>query len=344
MIKSLSSELHHSGFDLCHPIDTSWYNNLIQSEGLIESRALKRLPESSSSVLVDNDYEEGDEAHLGTVNCCNAILIGNTKNIWPFFVSWIKTYDQKWSNEGGLSRLTNPFDDFVEEQIVCALERCFLSSKPPELDRGISSYELFRSDGRRTMIVINDDGTLSYYPHEESFLVSMTRVATTTGIYWNDNEATKLCVHPEYGTWTAFRAVVVFTRGNDSSTLSSSPRVIPPAPPPCPRPVSDAEMNIAKSVFNYALNSDTEQGYGSTIGKEWDELCEYLHGSIVPGSTWEKVPETMKSWIKLRDCISIGREQWKYNEAQLFYHYTKDREILNMELRRFKDEQQCEDS
>ena len=102
-------------------------------------------------------------------------------------------------------------------------------------------------------------------------------------------------------------------------------------------------MKIAKSVFNYALNGDTENGYGSTIGKEWDELCKYLHGSIVPGSTWEKVPERMKPWIKLRDCISIGREKWKYDEPQLLYHYTKDLEILNMELRRFKDEQRCED-
>lgn len=261
------------------------------------------------------------------------VEIGNTKHIWPFFLSWMSTHDQK--SEGGLSRLTDPFDHFVEENILCVLECCLTSSKPTELDGGrISSYELFRSDGRRTMIVINDDGMLSYYPHEESFLVSMTRVATTTGKYWNDHEATKLCVHPEYGTWTAFRAVVVFTSRGDDSSLSSSPIVITPAP--CPR--------IAKSVFNYALNGDTENGYGSTIGKEWDELCKYLHGSIVPGSTWEKVPETMKPWIKLRDCISIGREKWKYDEPQLLYHYTKDLEILNMELRRFKDEQRREDS
>jgi hypothetical protein len=340
MIGSLSSELHRSGFDICHPINTSWYNKLIQSEGLIESGALKRLPESSSSVVFvdNNDSKEGKE-DPGTINCCNAILIGNTKHVWPFFIKWFADYEKKWSNEGGISRLTNPFDDFVEEQIVCALERCLSSSsKPNELDRGrIGSYELFRSDGRRTMIVINDDGTVSYYPHEESFLVSMTRVATTTGKYWNDNEATMLCVHPEYGTWTAFRAVVVFTsRGDDRSTLSSSPLI---APPLCPRPVSDEEMKIAKSVFNYALNGDTENGYGSTVGKEWDELCEYLQGSVIPGSSWEKVPETMKPWIKLRDCIGIGREKWKYDEPQLLYHYTKDREILNMELRRFHDEQ-----
>ena len=238
MIKSLSSELRQSGFDLCHPIDTSWYNDLIQSEGLIESGALKRLPEPSSSVVVDNDDEEGDEAP-GTINCCNAILIGNTKHIWPFFLSWMSTR----SEVEGLSRHINPFDDFVEENILCALERCLTSSKPTELDGGrISSYELFRSDGRRTMIVINDDGMLSYYPHEESFLVSMTRVATTTGKYWNDNEATKLCVHPEYGTWTAFRAVVVFTSRGDDSSLSSSP--ITPAP--CPRPVSDEEFSITR--------------------------------------------------------------------------------------------------
>ena len=76
------------------------------------------------------------------------VEIGNTKHIWPFFLSWMSTYDQK--SEGGLSRLTDPFDHFVEENILCALERCLTSSKPTELDGGrISSYELFRSDGRR---------------------------------------------------------------------------------------------------------------------------------------------------------------------------------------------------
>ena len=42
----------------------------------------------------------------------------------------------------------------------------------------------------------------------------------------------------------------------------------------------------------------------------------------------------MKPWIELRNAISVGRDDWKYDEAQLLYHYTKDPNILRKELSR----------
>jgi hypothetical protein len=36
-------------------------------------------------------------------------------------------------------------------------------------------------------------------------------------------------------------------------------------------------------------------------------------------------------WIALRDAVEIGKE-YKYEEDQLFYHYTKDYSILKKNL------------
>ena len=43
----------------------------------------------------------------------------------------------------------------------------------------------------------------------------------------------------------------------------------------------------------------------------------------------------MKPWIELRNAISVGRNDWKYDDAQLLYHYTKDPVILNNELKKY---------
>ena len=365
MIRRIQIELRRRGFDLCHPIDTSWYNDLIRDEGLIDGGALRPLPEPPASLPApahDNDGSgegEGTATTTTTTAYCNAILIGNTKGVWPHFLDWLSSEVDRTREEdsndndlvgvaGALERIpSDPFDTFVEETITSTLRQCCSSSRDSRSD--IESCELFWSDGRRTRIDVDDrrprprDGR-DRVRGGRSFLVSMTRVATTTGEYWNDVDATKLCVHPKYGTWTAFRAVVVFDAAVASSPVpppSARTRASPPPPPPpCPSPVSAEEIGIAKIAFARALGSSSDddgggRGYGATVGKSWGELCDYLHGSTCAGTSWEDVPDDMKPWIRLRDCVSVGRgEGWKYDGAQLLYHYTKDRGILIAELRR----------
>jgi hypothetical protein len=313
MLRSLQKELRSKGFDLCHPIYTKWYNDMIRAEGLVASGALKTLPEPFA---IEDDS--------GTV--FNAVLIGNTKHIWPIFLNWLT--DQK---EG----IERPFDTFVETSLPSALEKCLGNNTELE------SYELFWSNGKRHLIDQSQNSSKAssnvakyhcYDFNNASFLVSMQRVATTTGKYWHDEKATKLCVHPEYGTWTAFRAVVVFKISNNTQT-----EIIPEIPQPCVCPVSDRDIEQAKKVFDLALklSSSDENGYGATLDKSWTELCKYLHNTVCSGSDWDKVPSTMKPWIRLRDVISVGRN-WKYDDAQLLYHYTKDPEILKKELNRIR--------
>jgi len=334
---NIQRELVNRGFDLCHPIHTSWYNNLITSEGLVESGTLELLPEPSSS---SND---------GEGRIYNAILIGNTKSIWPVFLNWLskqvdeqKKNDSSISDEQALAQITSPFDTFVQSSITDTIKQCCSKEQ-----YDISSYQLFWSNGKSQKVDVDicedstnvvdslsveDKSNHCFNNTTDSFLVSMQRVATTTGEYWHDDESTKLCVHPEYGTWTAFRVVVVFQTKNTCGVAN-----IPPTP--CPCPVSEEESKAAKKVFDYALkmSSSNEQGYGSTLTKSWAEICEYLHETISSGSEWSKVDETLKPWIQLRDCITVGREKWKYTDAQLLYHYTRDVEILCNELKRIRE-------
>jgi len=334
----IQRELVNRGFDLCHPVHTFWYNNLITSEGLVESGTLELLPESSSM----ND---------GEGRIYNALLIGNTKSIWPVSLNWLSTQideqkkdDCSISDEQALAQISSPFDTFTQSSISDAIKQCCCKDQSD-----ISSYQLFWSNGKsQTVNVDKGDGSTSttesvsdveksnhcFNNTSDSFLVSMQRVATTTGEYWHDDDATKLCVHPEYGTWTAFRVVVVFQPKNTCGFAAA-----PPTPPQCPCPVSEEESKAAKKVFDYALemSSSNEHGYGSTLNKTWAEIAEYLHETISSGSEWSKVDETLKPWIQLRDCITVGREKWKYSDAQLLYHYTRDAEILCNELKRIRD-------
>ncbi|KAL7516018.1 hypothetical protein ACHAWX_001078 [Stephanocyclus meneghinianus] len=322
MLRFIQRQLRQKGFDLCHPIHTNWYNSLIRSEGLVESGTLEVLPEPSAIIDIEN----------GAV--FNAVLIGNTKSIWHPFLDWLADQSQQ---------IASPLDTFVEETIHHALDLCCQDN--PE----IKCFELFWSNGKRQRVnnreiisqkSIDDDVNKTNNPYhcfdykDASFLVSMQRVAKVSGHYWHDDDATKLCVHPEYGTWTAFRTVVVFEPNETKLTC------IPPAPQFCPCPVSNDEIKKAKEVFEHALkiSSSDVEGYGATLDKPWEELCKYLHNTVCSGSDWDKVPPSMKPWIRLRDVISVGREMWKYSDAQLLYHYTKDPEILRRELKRIRDE------
>ena len=74
--------------------------------------------------------------------------------------------------------------------------------------------------------------------------------------------------------------------------------------------MGDAEKSAARRAMAAALRASDEAN-----------LCTQLHG--------EKGMErdVRLAWAALRDCVEVGKEH-RYSEAQLVYHYTKDREGL----------------
>ena len=173
---------------------------------------------------------------------------------------------------------------------------------------------------------------------DKDFLVSMARVAQVSGLCWNDDEATKLCVHPKYGTWHAFRAVVVDLLENGSLCTTNTNRgYSQPIPPLLECPVSSQEILAAKKQMQVAIQLSNEDGSGVDHGKDdmtktAKSLGKYRYYAVCHGTDWSLVSPSMRAWIALRDSFSLGRDDFMYSESQLLYHYTKDPGILKREI------------
>lgn len=324
-IALLQSKAPQKGFDLVHPFHTSWYNDLITKEGHVAKGTLAPISNPES-------------------NGCNAVLIGNTKHVWNIFLEWlVAKVNQAPKQETRLSHLStildrNPFDTFVHENFTQVLQECMETFEKDDL----ASYEIYWSNGKHEIVHLSEanqsnyrtctDGNDDYHcfvEQKDSFLVSMQRVAKVTGEYWHDEEGTKLCVHPKYGTWTALRAILVLHPKRDQDTCAKNGQSIPSLPIPCSCPVPKQDIETAKEVMQHALQISTGgNSYVDTDNQDVKELCTILHDRKSSGSDWSKVSPSMRPWIKLRDCISIGRDNFRYCDEQLLYHYTKDSDIL----------------
>jgi hypothetical protein len=337
MLVKLRKICSDKGFDICDPIHTNWYNDVIEKEGLVSRGVLKKMSEPHTIL---------DKESKGTRYQYNAVLIGNSKTIWRKFISWLSSrYKQKLEEnrefsesekEESLNQLLNadPLDTFVGERLPEVFRSIFSDRSSCEIASQIESIEFYWSHGGHEKVILSSNYCVS---KQASMLVSMQRVAQVTGKYWHDNEGSKLCVHPLFGTWKAFRAVVVFHKvQNDNDPLS-----VPKPLPLCPCPVTPKEIEDAKEAMQQALEmspgSDKNNGYGVfTDNQKDDELCNFLHNSKCCGKTLSLVSPTMRQWIHVRDCITIGRDTYKYCDNQLLYHYTKDIDLLKKELQSFQ--------
>lgn len=120
-------------------------------------------------------------------------------------------------------------------------------------------------------------------------LVSMLHAARASGLARVG--PAHLAVHPTYGPWFALRAVVVFDAPPPKALDQGSAST-----PPC-----DGCAAPCRAAMEHALASATEPpGRGRA---EW------------------------RLWLAVRDACPVGTA-WRYDDAQLCYHYTKDRSVL----------------
>jgi methylmalonic aciduria homocystinuria type C protein len=106
-----------------------------------------------------------------------------------------------------------------------------------------------------------------------------------------------LSIHPTFGTWVAFRAVVVLDI--PGSQLGPGPALLPPL-------LTDEEKAAAKVAFAEALKASSEVDMSVEVGMPLD---------------------IAQKWAAMRDCVALGRE-YKYDDSQSEYHYTKNPELL----------------
>ena len=134
-----------------------------------------------------------------------------------------------------------------------------------------------------------------FWTHElRDYLVPVQKLCHHTGLAFLSKG--HFNIHPTYGPWFGMRALVVF------------PEDIQPPLRPAVNPNSeDMETRIAEHFARLVARA-SEGLDGRHIRTSWRE------------------------WLGLRDLYRFGREH-RYSDAQVRYHYTKDKTVLQAELR-----------
>ncbi len=101
-----------------------------------------------------------------------------------------------------------------------------------------------------------------------------------------------LTVHPDYGPWIAWRALVAFDVAGPAATPSLPADTCSGCEAPCVK------------ALNRALACQPAQNPGNAEGL----------------SHW-------KLWLEVRDACPLGKN-WRYGENQIRYHYAKERDAI----------------
>ena len=113
-----------------------------------------------------------------------AILVGNSRAMWPAFLRWLKAQKDP-------DALSDPVDTFAAEAIRGAVGRFAAASAAAAGRKAAAAHDSFWACDM-----------------SPARLVDMNRAARVAGVcYFSD--AMFLSVHPTFGAWVAFRAVVV---------------------------------------------------------------------------------------------------------------------------------------
>ena len=232
----------------------------------------------------------------------SAFLIGNTRHLWEIFLDWV----EKKRTSGKANLGENPLDEYTKEAITNAVERsAHLFSNKLTFNDENSHAAL---DDRKYYIFWSDT-TITTAAASSTFLVSMQRIAQVSGFCFLDDTATMMAVNPVFGTWMSFRAAVVFypaTAGTTNASADRSSSTTNNPASPCPPKllqclVSSQEQEMGRALMMSAMAVAEE-------GNNGDDVHKY--------------------WIAIRDCISVGRDKYRFTENQLLYHYTKDKRYL----------------
>lgn len=156
------------------------------------------------------------------------------------------------------------------------------------------------------------------YNRDPDQLISMSRVATVSGFCFTHPSAF-LSIHPTFGPWISLRAVVVVV-DNDGDTMKHSAPA--PAPPRLENPLSEGEDASVQAAARSAFASTQHS-------KSFDTNDN--NDSSDPRAN----KASMRPWVNLRDSVPIGRD-YRFSEHQLWYHYLKDRKILEIALSAMK--------
>jgi methylmalonic aciduria homocystinuria type C protein len=193
-----------------------------------------------------------------------ALLIGNSAAMWERMLGWLRAR--------GAASVKDPVDTYAAETIERAVSRF----------AGEAQYDAFWASDMR--------------PER---LVDMNRAAKVSACCYFCDEMF-LSIHPRFGSWVAFRAVVVVDL--PAAHLGPAPSFLAPL-------LSEEEAAAARAAFAEALRASSE------VELSVDGMPLHL----------------AQKWEAMRDCVGLGREH-RYSKLQSEYHYTKDPKLLEQAL------------
>lgn len=253
-LDAVEGQLREDGLDVFQPFRVGWYNDYIRSKGL----------------ATDEDHVGGAAFSLaplpdfGRHGDALALLVGNSRGLWPKLVSWLKEDPDRI--------LANPVDTYSNMAINRAIADY----------AGDTQYDIFWASDM-----------------SPERLVDMNRSALVSALC-HFSEEMYLSVHPKFGSWVAFRAVVVLDL--PATHLGGPPSLVP-------SPLSEDEVAAVREAFAAALQASSEA----------DMTCDGMPLEIA------------HKWAAMRGCVRLGVE-YRYSDLQSEYHYTKSPECLRRAL------------
>jgi len=308
-VACLREDLCAAGFDVFQPMSAKWYNDYLKALDLATDstscaylaccarrRACGAMMSLAHVGATDRpglspcagpaspphraDLEKSGETHAsgestafkltllpdyGREGGALAFLIGNSKAMWGRMLHWLRALD---------AAIKDPVDTYAAEMIGGAVSR-FAGPR--------TKYDAFWASDMR--------------PER---LVDMNRAAKVSGCCYFCDEMF-LSIHPSFGSWVAFRAVVVVDM--PASNLGPAPPFLTPL-------LSEEEQAAARAAFAEALRASSE------VKLSVDGMPKHL----------------AQKWEAMRDCVSLGRAEHRYSRLQSEYHYTKDPKLLEQAL------------
>jgi cyanocobalamin reductase (cyanide-eliminating) / alkylcobalamin dealkylase len=167
-ISALRARCDEAGLDIVHPFCLAWFNGAVASS--------LRLPDWGRPRAL-------------------AILVGNTRRMWPVFIQALR-------NDSALAQAEHPLDAYVERAL---------------------------SDAARQSITHR---SVILWAHRTTPApIAIQRIAHASGLA--HLSPSQLSIHPTYGPWWALRAVIVVDNDGPEGERPHTPDPCTPCSKPC---------------------------------------------------------------------------------------------------------------
>ncbi|KAF0973200.1 hypothetical protein FDP41_008407 [Naegleria fowleri] len=276
----IQQSLKEKGFEIFQPFPISRYHDYYLKTRELSKNTMQKNINPYERLSSDNDH-------------CLAVLIGNTKSLWPHFTTHLKKVKEVGKN---------PLDQYVVETVNSILQQ-ELSE-----EHHSPSYTVYFShefEGNHPRVAIQVAGQVS-------------------GVAYYENEVSYLSFHPQYGPWFAFRAVICFKHVKEElleefTTLFRDPL----------NSMSQVFKDIAT---NENMSEQYLEGLTMRMKAQFKNQLNVAMNSICSEDAqleWIKlrdIPHEILENEANSTLSKLGREwkQHRYNTAQMMYHYFKN--------------------